>query len=396
MPLTNITQLESYNLNSASSYSFANANISGNILVSGKTDLGHINNVKINGGANGYVLATDGTGNLRWSLPTISNSNGNVTASTFISVADEFLGDGVTTSFLLATESSGVEYTIVSIGGVIQPRSSYTISGSTLTFNSAPPNQALIGVTILGGIGEAVGTATTVTSNAQPNITTVGTLTSLTVSGNVTANNFLGKSTTAGTVTTNAQPNITSVGTLANLVVSGNITTSGTFTGNGSGISNVISATNVLASSQPNITSLGTLTGLSIAGDLSVTGSIMSSSFTEPIQVITNAVGSTPHYFNQAATFIHLSPVANFTANFTGVPVTNNRIIVMSLLIYQGPIAYMPNGVQVNGTNYTIKWASGVAPSGGSSNKIDVVSFTLVRYNDTWDVFGQFTTYGVN
>ena len=51
-------------------------------------------------------------------------------------------------------------------------------------------------------------TALTLTTAAQPNITSVGTLTGLTVSGNI-----------AGTLTTAAQPNITSLGTLTALTV---------------------------------------------------------------------------------------------------------------------------------------------------------------------------------
>ena len=56
-------------------------------------------------------------------------------------------------------------------------------------------------------------TALTLTTAAQPNITSVGTLTALTVSGNLNA-----------TVTTAAQPNITSVGTLSSLTVSNSAT----------------------------------------------------------------------------------------------------------------------------------------------------------------------------
>jgi len=58
-------------------------------------------------------------------------------------------------------------------------------------------------------------TALTLTTAAQPNITSVGTLTGLTVSGNI-----------AGTLTTAAQTNITSVGTLSSLNV-GAITSTG-------------------------------------------------------------------------------------------------------------------------------------------------------------------------
>ena len=59
-------------------------------------------------------------------------------------------------------------------------------------------------------------TALTLTTAAQPNITSVGTLTGLTVSGNI-----------AGTLTTAAQTNITSVGTLSNLTVNGLTTITG-------------------------------------------------------------------------------------------------------------------------------------------------------------------------
>ena len=55
-------------------------------------------------------------------------------------------------------------------------------------------------------------TALTLTTAAQPNIRSVGTLTGLTVSGNI-----------AGTLTTAAQTNITSVGTLTGLTSSGQI-----------------------------------------------------------------------------------------------------------------------------------------------------------------------------
>ena len=67
---------------------------------------------------------------------------------------------------------------------------------------------------------------------------------------------------TALTITTAAQPNITSVGTLTGLTVSGNI--AGTLT----------------TAAQTNITSLGTLTGLTSTGAVNITGAINSSADT--------------------------------------------------------------------------------------------------------------------
>jgi hypothetical protein len=76
-------------------------------------------------------------------------------------------------------------------------------------------------------------TARTVTTNAQPNITSVGTLTGLSVAGTVTANLIVGNiagsitnalyAATAGIVTTPAQLNINQVGVLSSLSTTGNI-----------------------------------------------------------------------------------------------------------------------------------------------------------------------------
>lgn len=58
----------------------------------------------------------------------------------------------------------------------------------------------------------------TLATAAQPNVTSLGTLSTLTVSGTATA------TTLAGTLSTAAQPNVTSVGTLTTLTTSGLIT----------------------------------------------------------------------------------------------------------------------------------------------------------------------------
>jgi hypothetical protein len=122
----------------------------------------------------------------------------------------------------------------------------------------------------------------TLTTASQTNITSVGTLGSLAVTGNITGGNVLGganvNATTltgatvsvtgnitggnlsgtsiVGTLTTAAQTNITSVGTLGSLAVTGNATF-----GN---ITATNSSATLTTAAQPNITSLGTLTGLTI------------------------------------------------------------------------------------------------------------------------------------
>ena len=186
--------------------------------------------------------------------------------------------------------------------------------------------------------------AETVTTAAQPNITSVGSLSSLSVTGNVSAGNVSGAggvftyvsgdganltsitgqnvtgevdfaqvanavaganvsgtvssattATTSGTVTTAAQPNVTSVGTLTALGVNGIVTAqsftanTGLFNGDGGGLSNVAAANisgtvanatyatsagssalalDITGASQPNVTSVGTLLNLTVSGNI--------------------------------------------------------------------------------------------------------------------------------
>jgi hypothetical protein len=132
------------------------------------------------------------------------------------------------------------------------------------------------GANVSGAVSSAT-TAGTVTTAAQPNITSVGTLTSLGVTGNVTAGNVyansgtVGASLLTGTLTTAAQPNVTSVGTLTSLTVTGNVaggnlTTGGAVaaTGNVSG-GNLTTAGVITATG--NITSSANLVSNNIIGN---------------------------------------------------------------------------------------------------------------------------------
>jgi hypothetical protein len=128
---------------------------------------------------------------------------------------------------------------------------------------------------------------------AQPNVTSLGTLTGLTVNGLLSSTNGSGiANLTAASITGNVaranvalvvsqplQPNITQVGTLVGLYSTGNVTAS-FFAGQGNALSNVQSAAlvgNVASANtalvvsqplQPNITQVGTLTGLYATGNV--------------------------------------------------------------------------------------------------------------------------------
>ena len=127
----------------------------------------------------------------------------------------------------------------------------------------------LSGSYVINVTGNVSGTAATVTNAAQANITSVGTLTALSVSGNIVGGNV----STAGLITATGNVN-TSAGVLAtgnirggNLISAGLITATGNITGgNLSGTSIVGTLTTV---AQNNITSVGTLTSLAVTGNIS-------------------------------------------------------------------------------------------------------------------------------
>jgi len=143
-------------------------------------------------------------------------------------------------------------------------------SGNTLSNIAGANVSGYVANATHANTSDSATTAGTVTANAQGNITSVGTLTSLDVSGNLSSGNAnLGNLVIAnyyqGTLTTASQPNITSVGNLTSLRVTGNANI-----GNIEG-ANVINANyfvgTINTANQPNITALGTLTNLAISGN---------------------------------------------------------------------------------------------------------------------------------
>jgi hypothetical protein len=59
-------------------------------------------------------------------------------------VVDDLVGDGTTTNFTMSQAETDSTAIVVTIGGVYQlPGTSYTVSGTTISFTSAPPAPSL-------------------------------------------------------------------------------------------------------------------------------------------------------------------------------------------------------------------------------------------------------------
>ena len=90
-----------------------------------------IDQLNVSDGTNGQVLKTNGSGTLSFGDVSVSGSVVNNYTAT---------GDGSTTDFDTGTNPQNENNTWVFVGGVYQPKSSYSYSSTTISFSEAPPN----------------------------------------------------------------------------------------------------------------------------------------------------------------------------------------------------------------------------------------------------------------
>jgi hypothetical protein len=161
------------------------------------------------------------------------NSNGAVSGTTGVFSgnvsANYFTGNGsLLTGLSTSSISNGTSNVVVVANGNVTVSSAGTANVLIVTSTGANVTGTLnaTGNATAGNLSATNITGTLITA-AQTNITSVGNLTSLDVTGNVSTGNVSGATGTftnvAGTLSTAAQTNITSVGTLTSLSVTGNV-----------------------------------------------------------------------------------------------------------------------------------------------------------------------------
>jgi len=169
-------------------------------------------------------------------------------------------------------------------------------NGTVIPSGVTDNNIYVVGYRYIGVKGIATAGITTSGTSIFKDLNVTGVST---FAGNINANgNIIGDNSTnitgiagvtattlTGTLQTAAQTNITSVGTLGALTVSGNVNANGNIVGdnstNISGISSVTATSlfgaltgTLQTAAQPNITSVGTLTSLNVTGDVSIGGTL--------------------------------------------------------------------------------------------------------------------------
>ena len=222
-------------------------------------NLGEIEKITIYGGTNGYYLRTDGSGNLSWAAVT-SNGGNAIPSGTNTSVqfndANLFGGSNAftfnKTSNTLTVNGHISGNTLGITGNIAVGNATLgTIASAGIFSGSGNQLSNLQAANISGTIANAnyAAYAGNITTNAQPNITTVGTLSNLSVSGNISGNNISVSGNSAA----------------SNLSITGNVTIGISLTTNTN--SNLVTYGNVNLSNSPNIT-LGNTTNLHISGGI--------------------------------------------------------------------------------------------------------------------------------
>lgn len=276
-----VTQTASGNVSSgnisATGSVTAVGNITGNyILGNGALLTGVITSVaNINSGTSNITVVSPGgditvgvggTSNVGVFSTTGLAITGDLSVTGNATLSGNILGDRIqngNTQIDIQTQNGNANITVGGVANVVV----FSSSGQNVTgYLTASGN-------ITGGNLSGTLVTGTLTTAAQPNITSVGMLSSLTVTGNVDGGNLV----TAGQVV--ATSNITG----------GNITTAGLITGNGAGLTSLTGANvtgtvanatystsagsattagTVTTAAQPNITSVGTLSSLSVTGNV--------------------------------------------------------------------------------------------------------------------------------
>jgi hypothetical protein len=313
--------------------------VGGLTFVKGPNTLGVLGNISAQGNVRGNYFIGDGS--QLTNLPGVSYGNSNVAA--YLPTYSGLIGGTLTTAVQSNITTVGIQ-SALSVTGTIN-------GGNIVAGNINAVSVSVTGNAISGNV-ISVGIASITQTISGGNLVSNG---YISATGNITGNYLIGNligsvsnaiyatsagtadssntAITAGTVTTNAQPNITSVGTLSslsvtanavvgNLISSGNVSitqtvTAGNLTTNGyvSALGNIIGGNLTLSSAAGNITAHDITAGGNIVatGTVTTTGTFRLPSYTTSQIANLTATGGDMVYNTDLRTIqgYQFSPVSN-------------------------------------------------------------------------------------
>lgn len=262
---------------------WANAHVI-NFNANGEVNLGNVENITIGGGSNGYVLTTDGAGNLSWHQP--SDGNGSPGGSSFsIQYNDTGSFNGSNTfTFDVANSQVNIDNlqvaNLANLGNVGNVKILGGSPSYVLTTDGAGNLSWSEGGQLPGGSNGQIQFNNNGTFGGANGLTWngfTGTLTANKIVGNgYGLTNINGANVTgvvefanlAGQVADSAQPNITSVGTLSFLQLTGNLSSTSNITANNITANGRLNVGNRLDASTTSNVALGYVGNVHITGGI--------------------------------------------------------------------------------------------------------------------------------
>jgi len=326
-------------------------------------------------------------------------------------VNDVFSGTGSQTAFTLTFAPATTAAIAVHVSGVYQAPSAYTLSGTTLTFNSAPAlgssNIQVLHLSI-GFVAQVPSDGSVTAAKMADGAITAAAIAANTVTPAKLAYNAAGTflTTDGATVLWRAQSALA----IANTQITGNIISSqitsvantqvtGTMTiaQGGTGATTLAGANIAVTSAASSFTAKQTFTGST---------SSLASAFinaTESANVSATAATGTINLDITTASVLYFTTnaSANWTLNIRGNATTNANTIMATgdsltvvFLASQGATAYYNSALTIDGNAITPKYQGGTAYTTGNASGIDAYSYTIVKTgNAAFTVFAAQTQF---
>jgi len=371
------------NLGTDGSNTVQNITMTGNLTVGGVSDLGPVGNLIITGGNSGYVLTTNGLGELIWAEG--SGGGGNTIPYIHFDVSSTSNNQTFTNSdigFYPDVDSMAV----MKNGINIEP-SLYEKSGNVLTVNILLNTGDTIDILPSGGGGGGL-------PGGLPN--TVQFNNGYTFAGDSTFT--FDDSTNTLTVANVSVTGEANLGPVGNVTITGGSSNQSLLTDGSGNLSwgnpNYAGyAGNVTIASQANITSLGTLTGLTSTGTIDFTGgnllaaagsvhslkepAVVSASSIAATQNIDVISGSLFYFTGQIAQDTAVNIRGNSSTTLNSIMAVNDTITVTVISTNNSSVSHLINDFQIDGTTTTPNYVN--ATPTPSTTGMDIYVMTIIK-----------------
>ena len=98
------------------------------------------------------------------------------------------------------------------------------------------------------------------------------------------------------------------------------------------------------------------------------------------------------HSYTESAILYVTNISDDFIINISDISEDNNHALGFTAIVEQGSTAYTVNEFRIYNQSQSIMWVGGVSPT-TVANAINVFSFSFLRIDGDWKVFGQLTTF---